>query len=353
MPGSEGQPGEEKPSEKRQPKKKHLDENVSIEEALKALTLTPEGACNAMKTPVSVLQELLSRRGITPTYDLVQIEGAIHEPTFRYRVTYGNKDAMGAGKSKKEAKHQAARNLIDKLTGIQIADQILPPATPNGNKENDSKVNGNPIGWLQELCMARRWPPPFYETQSEVGLPHERQFTIACHVSIYCETGRGKSKKEAKRLAAHQMWQRLQDLPLDGQDDANDDINRANNMNRYADLKEKRISTLTNQHSYKVSQFHKTLKANSGQILSKLQNTCLNDPDVNFVQFLQEIATEQQFEVTYVDIEEKSYSGQFQCLVQLSTLPVAVCQGSGKTSKIAQTCAARNALEYLKIMTKS
>lgn len=42
--------------------------------------------------------------------------------------------AMGAGKSKKEAKHQAARNLIDKLTGVQIADQILPPTT-NGNKE--------------------------------------------------------------------------------------------------------------------------------------------------------------------------------------------------------------------------
>lgn len=126
--------GEEHQAEKKSSKKKHVDENVSIEEALKALTLTPEGANNAMKTPVSVLQELLSRRGITPTYDLVQIEGAIHEPTFRYRVTYGNKDAMGAGKSKKEAKHQAARNLIDKLTGVQIADQILPPIS-NGNKE--------------------------------------------------------------------------------------------------------------------------------------------------------------------------------------------------------------------------
>lgn len=45
------------------------------------------------------------------------------------------------------------------------------------------------------------------------------------------------------------------------------------------------------------------------------------------MQFLQEIASEQQFEVTYVDIEEKTYSGQYQCLVQLSTLPVAVCQG--------------------------
>lgn len=217
--------GEDNTSEKKSSKKKPAEENVSIEDALKALTLTPEGANNAMKTPVSVLQELLSRRGITPTYDLVQIEGAIHEPTFRYRVTYGNKDAMGAGKSKKEAKHQAARNLIDKLTGLHITDQILPPI-PNGSKDIDGKVNGNPIGWLQELCMARRWPPPFYETQSEIGLPHERQFTIACHVSTYSETGRGKSKKEAKRLAAHQMWQRLQDLPADNQEDAADDVSK-------------------------------------------------------------------------------------------------------------------------------
>lgn len=46
------------------------------------------------KTPVSVLQELLSRRGTIPKYELVQIEGAIHEPTFRYRVTVA--DVVGS-----------------------------------------------------------------------------------------------------------------------------------------------------------------------------------------------------------------------------------------------------------------
>lgn len=46
-------------------------------------------------------------------------------------------------------------------------------------------------------------------------------------------------------------------------------------------------------------------------ILILFQNTCFNDGDVNLVQFLQEIASEQQFEVTYVDIEEKSISGKF------------------------------------------
>ena len=78
----------------------------------------------------------------------------------------------------------------------------------------------------------------------------------------------------------------------------------------------------------------------------------MSNANINYIQFLQEIAAEQQFEVTYVDIDEKTIYGHYQCLVQLSTLPVAVCQGCGKNSKDAQTSAARNALEYLKIMTK-
>lgn len=53
---------------------------------------TSSSLSSAVKTPVSILQELLSRRGITPNYELVQIEGAIHEPTFRYRVSFNDKE---------------------------------------------------------------------------------------------------------------------------------------------------------------------------------------------------------------------------------------------------------------------
>lgn len=80
----------------------------------------------------------------------------------------------------------------------------------------DDKVMGNPIGWLQEMCMSRRWPPPSYEMEHEEGLPHERQFTIACQVLKFRQIGTGKSKKLAKRMAAHKMWQALQDMPLEG-----------------------------------------------------------------------------------------------------------------------------------------
>ena len=39
---------------------------------------------------------------------------------------------------------------------------------------------------------------------------------------------------------------------------------------------------------------------------------------------LGELGKEQKFEVTYVEVEEKNDEDQIQCLVQLSTLPVAV-----------------------------
>lgn len=104
-----------------------------------------------MKTPVSLLQELLSRRGITPSYELVQIEGAIHEPTFRYRVSFNDKDvpftAMGAGRSKKEAKHSAARALIDKLTGVQLPEaQATAPAVTNATVGIDNNANNTGSG---------------------------------------------------------------------------------------------------------------------------------------------------------------------------------------------------------------
>ncbi|CAH1099337.1 unnamed protein product [Psylliodes chrysocephalus] len=342
-------------------------ERLSLGEEAKLL-YSQEMASMPSKTPVSVLQELLSRRGITPKYELVQIEGAIHEPIFRYRVFLSNElVATGTGRSKKDAKHAAAKNLLDLLVGKITSEQAnqtngTPGAADITNQvvsPYDDKVMGNPIGWLQEMCMSRRWPPPSYEMEHEEGLPHERQFTIACQVLKFREIGTGKSKKIAKRMAAHKMWQALQDLPLEGNNlpttfGSDEDLaNKLGNIQtRYNGLKDTKITKLGNQQSHKVSQFHKALKNSSGKKLADLQTVAMSAKEFNFVQFLQDIATEQNFEVTYVDIEEKSLSGRHQCLVQLSTLPVAVCYGIGKNPKEAKSSAAHHALEYLKIMTK-
>ena len=54
-------------------------------------------AVPAGKTPISYLQELCTKRGITPQYDLLASEGAVHEPNFIMKVTVGEIVANGKG----------------------------------------------------------------------------------------------------------------------------------------------------------------------------------------------------------------------------------------------------------------
>ncbi|XP_018015660.1 RISC-loading complex subunit tarbp2 [Hyalella azteca] len=349
----------------------HSTEQASVD------TLAASLPC---KTPVSLLQELCMRRGISPKYDLLQIEGAVHEPTFVYRVTVGEFIANGSGQSKKKAKHAAAKAVLDIIihggsppaatssSQLNSADSTIPSAVSAGSSNHadlsnlvvspyDDGIPGNPVGQLQELCMTRRWPPPTYELIAEEGFPHERTFSIACTIATYKEIGGGKSKKLAKRQAAFCMLQKLQDMPQDYQNNSalnDDDDDLAQKLAlRYSNLKDTKVKSLTNADSRKVSQFHKSLKQKGGQNLKDLQVTSLSMSGVDFVQMLQNISEEVGLVVTYVGVEERSFSGEYQCLLQLSTLPVVVCFGTGATPEDAESSAAHNALEYLKIMTKS
>lgn len=82
------------------------------------------------KTEVSLLHELLSKRGKTPNYELLQTEGETHEPTFRYKVTFGNDYGIGSASSKKQAKHQAARDLLG-IFGVDVTKFDQPAKDPD------------------------------------------------------------------------------------------------------------------------------------------------------------------------------------------------------------------------------
>ena len=101
-----------------------------------------------------------------------------------------------------------------------------------------------------------------------------------------------------------------------------------------------------------LQDFYKKLQDSGKAKLLALHRSSLNAPNFDFVRLLAELGQEQSFEITYVDIEERSASGELQCLVQLSTMPVAVCYGTGQTQAAANNDAARHALNYLKLMTK-
>lgn len=63
------------------------------------------------RTPISNLQDWCTRHGITPQYDLVANEGAIHEPLFVFKVTAGDCVCTGKGKFTRDLK--CMRNICD------------------------------------------------------------------------------------------------------------------------------------------------------------------------------------------------------------------------------------------------
>merc|ERR1712181_171357 len=162
--------------------------------------------------------------------------------------------------------------------------------------------------------------------------------------------GAGKSKKLAKRQAANKMIQSLRDAPVENED-AFQHIDDEMLAQGLAHVKEASLKS-GSSHSQQVSRFHKNLKGAQGEVVERLASLSLSPTSPERVELLKEISEEQKFEVTYVDIEEVSKSGRMQCLVQLSTLPVAVCFGDGETVEEAQESAATNALEYLQMMIK-
>ena len=85
-----------------------------------------------------------------------------------------------------------------------------------------------------------------------------------------------------------------------------------------------------------LQDFYKKLQDSGKAKLLALHRSTLREPNFDYVRLLAELGQEQSFEITYVDIgEERSASGEYQCLVQLSTLPVAVCYGTGASGAAA------------------
>jgi len=193
---------------------------------------------------------------------------------------------------------------------------------------------------------------PVYDLGNVEGQPHQRSFTIKCRVGSVVVNGAGTSKKDAKRDAATKMLDELNKMTggdgvaKDGKDGSGEPSEELKNLTNM------KVDTLTPEHSQKIQQFYRNLQDAKGAKLFNLHKMSLKNKQGDYIRLLSELGNEQKFEVTYVEIDEKPEEREVHCLVQLSTLPVAVCYGVGPDKTKAHNDAARNALSYLKIMTK-
>ncbi|XP_014467461.1 PREDICTED: uncharacterized protein LOC106740693 [Dinoponera quadriceps] len=179
------------------------------------------------KSPINILQEILVKEGYAPKY-FCSFD-AFH---FKCEVTCKNLSASGTGTNKKEAKHNAALNMLSLLNvdlpskGYQTENSMQSLKlyqTMNINQSNDisspSNISSpayaqmypecNYVGLLQELCVQYRLDLPIYELVSESGPSHMKTFTIKSNIGCLNRTGIAHCKRSAKQEAAKNALQYL------------------------------------------------------------------------------------------------------------------------------------------------
>ena len=174
-------------------------------------------------------------------------------------------------------------------------------------------------------------------------------------------TATGSSKKIAKNTAAKMMLDKLDGREgkeniacVDMKDDTTDTAILADSNNNVDGCPGQQLPTLADQPSAaaSVADFYQGLQKSSGLILDRLHSgeICLAMETMDCVDLLEQLASEQQFRLQFLQVE--SLEGLEQSLVQIFSSgdrAVTVCLGQGEGSK---NSAARCALMYIKTMSK-
>ncbi|XP_015214429.1 interferon-inducible double-stranded RNA-dependent protein kinase activator A homolog [Lepisosteus oculatus] len=275
------------------------------------------------KTPIQILHEYGTKTGKMPVYAMEKEEGDAHLPTFIFSVTVGCITCTGQGNSKKAAKHTAAEAALNILKEVPDGDGHSLPRTEDCIIAKHPQNQTNSIGVLQEMSVHKGWRLPEYSVSVEAGPPHKKEFTVTCKVEAFTEMGTGSSKKVAKRIAAEKMLAKLQSLSESCV-----------------------ISMMPKTTGFRLE----SLRNSSAEKITMLKRNPLSIPNTDYVQMMADLCEEQGFEITYLNIDELTVNGQYQCLAELATSPVIVCHGTGITCGNAHNDAAHSALQYVKIV---
>ncbi|KAA3678588.1 RISC-loading complex subunit TARBP2 [Paragonimus westermani] len=325
------------------------------------------------RTPISILQELCVKKGITPVYELVSSEGPIHEPNYVFLCTAGPFSASSKGTSKKKAKHQAsylvllkmlASSTIPECDKVMLRDLHSIAANLFTSEFLDSLEIDNPefaayrthrddegnfVGLLQELCQKNMWPPPTYEFTS-LSQPTHEYHCVARLWKWACE-GSGASKKLSKRCAAGALFDRIVSQNLTIPPEA------------LESMEEEHLSLLDREAKMEVREFKVEVETEIKLTTKALRWLC--DGNGNRVRLpamnghddaadpcakLEELASSAKISVLYT-YSHMTKSGNIYCLIQLSTTPPHVIRSTAaKCLDVARRSAAARTVLFLNTM---
>lgn len=149
------------------------------------------------KAPVSALQEYLMKKRLPlPSYEFSNVSDK-GSPTFQCIVTALSEMAIGLGRSKSAAKHEAAENILRKF---QASDRGVHYAPQANMPEFDA------VSPLRQMCVERNYPYPQFEI-TQGGDQVAPKFTCKCSVATLSCSATSSSKKWARQLAAQAVME--------------------------------------------------------------------------------------------------------------------------------------------------
>lgn len=169
------------------------------------------------KTPISLLQEICTKYVFAvPKYQLIE-NGPGSQ--FEILVTASNYSASGVDTVKQQAKHKAAQQLLGKLRELDELKDILKeiPALPQSEKNNNIV---DPVSNLLEICAKHNWEMPSFNLKGFSGPSNDPVFTIECAFKEFRAEGCARTKKDAKKVSAKLMLEKIGHLVNPPEDDA-------------------------------------------------------------------------------------------------------------------------------------
>ena len=156
------------------------------------------------KSSVSAIQEYCAKHKIpAPVYEFIDSEEG---GAFICRAQILDMEADGFGRSKRDAKHLAAHNLIKKvrtqypdIDDIQRVDRVDVPAS-------------DMIVTLRDYCVQHQHPMPVFEIVQQGGTPDTPEFIAMCSLASVKRYGVSEKKKDAKQIAALAMLNVIADV---------------------------------------------------------------------------------------------------------------------------------------------
>ncbi|KAH8248897.1 hypothetical protein KR032_004066 [Drosophila birchii] len=160
------------------------------------------------KSAVSALQEFSAKSKICPpTYDFIDGE----DGGYVCKVSMMEVDSYGNGRSKRDAKHLAAANILRKIRKLPGVGSVLNDLETNdsegiGELANEmTNLNRDMLKELRDYCVRHEMPLPIIEIVQQSGTPNAPEFVACCSVASIVRYGKSDKKKDARQRAAIEM----------------------------------------------------------------------------------------------------------------------------------------------------